>query len=336
MPSSTFSAPDPARPWGGGPSSLPAGMVEGCRRMIEACQELLLSLMRIVFTSGRAVALAIGILATGAAASPAKTLAPITPWNVEWSTTACKLSRTFGNENDPSTLVFERFGSTVEFGLVAVDSGLRNFRKGMKIDVRFGDGSGFTVVNAVPTPTQDGKSALHVPAVSLAGTSSRKGRALTYPGTSPGEVDRIASVGMTVAGEEIIFKTGSLTKPLGALRQCTDDLVKSWGLDPEQQARRTRLPQPDNNPADWVTYADYPAALKKPGGEAIIWFRLMLDAQGRPTSCRVTQAIGEGALGDLTCALLMRRSMFEPALDATGQAIPTYYVNTVRWVLPRP
>ncbi len=36
---------------------------------------------------------------------------------------------------------------------------------------------------------------------------------------------------------------------------------------------------------------------------------------------------------DATCAALMRRVRFTPALDAKGQPVPSFYLNTVRWIM---
>lgn len=91
--------------------------------------------------------------------------------------------------------------------------------------------------------------------------------------------------------------------------------------------------QPINAP-DWVTPQDYPAvsATGRQGGSVV--FRVVVSKDGRPQRCDVVESSGYEALDRQSCALVMLRSRFEPALDSSGSAVIAVYKNTVRWWLP--
>jgi len=83
----------------------------------------------------------------------------------------------------------------------------------------------------------------------------------------------------------------------------------------------------------WFTASDYPAAALRLGAEGAVGYRIEVDATGKPVSCQVIQSAG-AVLDQPTCDLLMRRSHFTPAVDASGKAVAGGYVGRIRWTLP--
>ncbi len=83
----------------------------------------------------------------------------------------------------------------------------------------------------------------------------------------------------------------------------------------------------------WFTASDYPTAALRLGAEGAVSYRIDVDAAGRPVGCQITQSAGP-ALDQPTCELLMRRSHFKPAADASGRAIAGSYTGRIRWTLP--
>ena len=83
----------------------------------------------------------------------------------------------------------------------------------------------------------------------------------------------------------------------------------------------------------WFTASDYPPAARRQGAEGAVGYRIDVDAAGRPVGCQVTQSAGP-ALDQPTCDLLIRRSHFRPAVDASGKAIAGSYTGRIRWKLP--
>ena len=82
-----------------------------------------------------------------------------------------------------------------------------------------------------------------------------------------------------------------------------------------------------------MTNDDYPLAARRAGLEGTVYFRLDIDAEGRPSACTITQSSGHAVLDDATCPLLMKRARFNPARDDTGKAVAGSWNSRFRWSL---
>jgi len=92
---------------------------------------------------------------------------------------------------------------------------------------------------------------------------------------------------------------------------------------------------PVGSPGDWITSGDYPSPALRYELEGVAEFRLTIAPTGSPTDCTITGSSGSDVLDDATCAKVMARARFRPALDSRGQPVSGSYSNKVRWVLPR-
>jgi periplasmic protein TonB len=88
------------------------------------------------------------------------------------------------------------------------------------------------------------------------------------------------------------------------------------------------------NPASWATLKDYPATALEQRREGLTVYRLSIGPDGRAMKCEITQSSGSPDLDDATCANIVRRARFMPALDKSGNPIIGYYENQMRWILP--
>lgn len=134
---------------------------------------------------------------------------------------------------------------------------------------------------------------------------------------------------LTVNGKTLRYET----KPLAALRKCTDNLVQSWGFAPEAVASWQTGPLPTVSPANWLTDDDYPANMLRKGANGLVEFRLDVDATGRATKCVVLVQTNPLGFGEAACGALAKRARFTPAIDAKGRAVPSFYVNSVRYMM---
>ncbi len=126
-----------------------------------------------------------------------------------------------------------------------------------------------------------------------------------------------------------ILETGSLGAPLAALEKCTDELLDHWGIDVAKHAALSRKLKPRSNPGEWMKSRDYPLPMLLSGKRAIVHFRLNVDAAGKPTACHIQQSTRPKAFDDAVCKAIMRNADFDPALDADGNAIASYWLNSV-------
>ncbi len=71
---------------------------------------------------------------------------------------------------------------------------------------------------------------------------------------------------------------------------------------------------------------DYPPGLRErwPRGAAV-YVRLRIEPNGRPSRCDIMRSFGDALTDQWTCALLMERSQFRPALDARGAPVAAWF-----------
>ena len=72
-------------------------------------------------------------------------------------------------------------------------------------------------------------------------------------------------------------------------------------------------------------------SMLRDGYEGIVNFRLLVDQAGKPTDCEVQRSTRPKEFDDAVCRAAMRRAEFEPALDAQGKPVPSYWIATVNF-----
>jgi len=74
-----------------------------------------------------------------------------------------------------------------------------------------------------------------------------------------------------------------------------------------------------------LTGRDYPPGVQQrwPRGAAV-FLRLRIEPNGRPSRCDVMRSFGDPGTDQWTCALIMQRGVFRPALDARGVPVAAW------------
>ena len=107
----------------------------------------------------------------------------------------------------------------------------------------------------------------------------------------------------------------------------------STGATPPAQgaaAQAAQQPRPRNE-ANWITGED----LQSFNFEGAIIVDLLVDTQGRVSTCTVSQASGNAALDARVCRLLQSRARFDAARDAGGNAVQAYFRKRIRFAAGR-
>lgn len=289
-------------------------------------------------TLGFACALAMLMPGTATAREPVR-LAPSSSWLLDYATERCTLVRDFGEGDRSVQLRIESFGSWREFRLTLIGRPVaRSGRSTDEISYRF-------------SPDQDDRKAHAI--IGLVGDQPALSFSASFGAREPdttllprGERERLAAIPKSPEpaferavsslrveprnGKDVELQLGSMADPLKAVRDCVDDLQKSWGLDPVVQRERSRLPVIKIDTVRDVQRR-YPTTMLVGEKTAFVPVRVMIDGGGQATSC-VIQAVGiPKAFTEAVCEGLM--GLYVPALDKGGNPIPTVYHTSVIYML---
>lgn len=268
-----------------------------------------------------------------AAPSRAETLlAPSSAWIMDYNVDRCVLSRSFGTASDEVTIRFIRHQPSDSFELTLIGRPFSTRTVDLDIGLRFGDSGPF--VSQSPMAGRVGDRSALFAGGRLDNLQPGTDAAAAHLSAMAAE-RMVKRLHITVRERLLVVELGPMAKPMQALRNCEGELVRSWGLDPQEQAALASRPQPLTPPHTWITSADYPEKSGEEGMQAIISFRLMVDATGASTGCSIQTNIAESKdFADQTCRALMKRARFAPAKSTSGEPKASYYTNKVRWLIP--
>jgi outer membrane biosynthesis protein TonB len=148
---------------------------------------------------------------------------------------------------------------------------------------------------------------------------------------TPAQEASVTRVVVTVKGvEPLTLEFGSLAKPMEQMRACTKELVRRWGYDPDVQASLSRQAIPLNG-AKWFTPADYPKSALRANVSGFVAFRLDVDAEGKVAGCHILDRTEPDEFAALTCRNIRGRARLQPALDAQGKPVRSFFVSKSVW-----
>jgi TonB family protein len=270
-------------------------------------------------------------------------LQPSSPWAISFSKDACHLARSFGEGDDSIAIDLRQYGPGRLITVLALGKSLRYLSSRTPLVSEFGP-NGTRHENKFPLmiKQEDGRGLVETwaPLVPKPGDDEVAKSRPWQPDPDdldPNPYDREAEGRVTelrLSGpirREVVLQLGRMDLPMDQMRICLDDLMQRWGVDPEAYHSLSRHAVPSSNPGTWALISDYPQRMLENGMSGTVHFRLMVDKNGMHTECSVKTA-GGSDFDKLTCQIMMRRARFTPALDAAGQPVASFYINSVRWV----
>lgn len=258
------------------------------------------------------------------------------PWDVRYDDEVCHLSRAFGTGDEQTVLRLTEHSPGPAFDLLLASKLLSPVKSIIFMRIAFGDQE----VQSVRPPNVEestlpvvllGARSLVPYAPALKATLTRFYGMQTWTKTE----DEAAVTSFTFqapSGRWYRLRTGSMAAPMKAMRDCMDDLVKSWGYDPAQQAALTRPPEPVGA-EPWLNSGDFPLGAINKGGAGLVLYRLDVDEKGKATGCHVQASVGDEAYRQATCVALEQRAHFKPALDAQGKPVRSFFARKQGWTV---
>ena len=297
-----------------------------------------------------------------AAAEPVR-LAPASKWVLDYGEKSCRLIRTFGDSAEPTVLVFERASPRSGLSMVAIGKSLKPSAGKEEVTARFLPIENIKFEGGRPAKSADEKEPAvlwsHVDFIpTLEGQAKealdaelKKTLELLERGERPPPRDLSmmaskraesqANAAKTSAIEidarrnrPVILETGSLGRPIKMLYECSRHQLRGWGLDPDVEDKIVR-PVWAAKPGSWFTSNDYPMSRVLRNEESVVEARLLVDASGKVTKCTALSHVDAPEFQKAVCDAFTKRGRFEPAELADGTRVPSYYVQTTQFRLPR-
>lgn len=286
------------------------------------------------------IAVAAGMLATPGAYAQAQEAVykPSGPWALDYGEDYCRLGRVFTDGKTEMELGIERIAPGPTIRIWIVGDGIKFFRGASEAGYTFYPAQSERKVQPMRS-TRGGMQVLSLPELTLTPfTMPAPGSPPAMPARYDPQAEQTVAKGITAIGlgagltKPVRFDTGALDGAFAALQNCTDDLVKTWGVDPQKQSTATVPAIPQGLPwlaAGTIGFEDF----AKFAGNAN-QVRLLIDAEGKPTKCEIAYPTLDESKNDLICKAALEKATFFPARDAGGQAFASYWMGSPFMMMP--
>ena len=260
----------------------------------------------------------------------------ITKWEMKYDEDSCSLLTQFAAGDNVVMMAVTRTAPGDWFEMRLYGKMLQHGEIKMPLEVAFGDGAPIKRTAMSATAGIDQKvAAAIIPGLRVDGWewASKMEANVLVPSVTAEQEAGIKSITFKPAGKgRYRLETGSMGAPFAAMRTCTDDLVRHWGFDPAVEAKLSRRATPKVSPAKWLGTNDFPLAAASQGMNGYVKFRLDVDPDGNVAGCRILFRTDPDEFANASCRLLARRAKFQPALDADGKPVKSYFVSSVTWL----
>ena len=268
-------------------------------------------------------------------------LSPISPWQLEMAENKCRIARLFGQEGEETFFYLEQWDpSRLAYWAVAGPS-VEDYRGWRNTQFAFqpnGDEGEFEFV-----PSKLGKYGSAVGRVSTIaaeeqGLSEEELRDFTsdprgLPLLDSAGAEGIDTLKLSQKGRaNVVLQLGDLKAPLAAMNSCMEDLVEHWGLNISEQ----RTVQSPPKVVNLVRVAReiqeyYPTDALDRGAQADFQLRLTIGKGGEIEHCvLLNQTLADDFdMNRHPCSTFKRFATVEPARNATGDAVRTYYTTRI-------
>ena len=264
-----------------------------------------------------------GLLAAASlAAAPVAPAAPAPKppyWRVDWGEPRCSLVREGGDAGPSLAVRFVPADRRAEVWIIDPRWGRSAFGDTGSIRLVLEPAEGEPVARFVFLPV--GKGGRHALATENAGDEF---------------LDRLAkaeAVSLRKRGAEILrIPLPAAANAVSGARQCEDDMLARWGVDPVVFRKLRQRPKPIGIET-WLNASDYPASALRSMTTGTSVARVDVSESGKVTGCAIVLASGSEDLDRATCMAALRRGRFAPAIAADGKPVRAITIFPVRWTI---
>lgn len=266
-------------------------------------------------------------------------LRPSSAWQLNMAETNCRIARFFGEDEKPTVFYLEQWIPSEHADWLVAGPALDTYR--IKPDMNFsfgpvGDQSEFEVTKAT---LGDIGTAMSSSSTIVANDGPGSGREGSEESDKPRGLPTLDSAGakwinkFTLSQEgrpDLNLFLGNMEAPLAAMNACMKNLVESWGFDAAEQATVQTPPVILNMPKVGRKIVQfYPEKALVKGAQANFALRLTVSETGEVEECAlVNQTTADDFdMKKHPCEVFRQLAEFEPARDATGKPVRSYYFN---------
>ncbi len=252
---------------------------------------------------------------------------PVAPWEASFEGGICRMQRAFEAGGQPHLLILEQNAPDRAIGMALAGPSLAGLDENAPLRVTLaGSDDGFDKRARIEPNRQFGHVAI-LNGVWLAdGVSPEGGDQSRIDLGAAQFVDRIA---VAQGDRRVTFATGPLTDAAQVLNECTAQILRGWGLDPEQQYGLQTRAQP-SDPAKLANEMrkSYPRGAARGLRSGPLEVVALVDETGAATACKVVAISPWSDLDAATCAALVK-ARYTPARDAQGRPVASYWKTRV-------
>jgi len=280
-------------------------------------------------------------------------LDPTSAWVVDYADDSCALRRTFGTPEQSALLQMRQFKPDGDPAFTIVTKGIRPLMwetstlitaktlplpwvKTVKVALQDGEADR-RIERARPISTGDGFEGYLFSMPFAPDTGNDGQSAAPRPDVAAQRAWEQSVTDITLKGgfnKTFTLKTGSMQRPMDALRQCMDELLTHWGIDVAAHKTLTRKVEA----VDQIKWARklqelYPPTMLEEMENGVVRIRMGVDQEGKPSACHVQLKSKDDTFERTACPILMRHARFLPALDKDGRSIASYYIVSVHYMV---
>jgi TonB family protein len=265
-------------------------------------------------------------------------LEPGSKWKASYDAGLCRLARMFTADGQQHALVFEQAAPEARFNMSVAGPGLKEVNGGLTLQLAFGPDGATSDQAIVKEANPEFGTVVFLKDITLnpatlaeANASEGVGFSESTRSIDTADAEPLRQITLAQGERTLVFRTGPLAAPFSVLNDCTTPILSTWGIDAaahRDAQRNTRMLNVQKIARSIQERYPLESLMERRGG--VVGVAVLVDEQGAPTECRITNDSGDRNLDRVACEGLMR-ARFDPALDAEGKAMKSYWMTRITY-----